>query len=556
MIELYSENNTNYTKNGNVVLMPTECIAKAEIGGQWNLKLIHPIDEGGRWTFLSEEAVIKAPAYNGAQLWRIRHREKDDFEVAVECEPIFFDSMQDCFLVDVRPTNKTGTQALALMLTNNKYNAVSDITATSTAYYEYKNLMEALQGNDDNAFVKRWGGELAFDNFTVRAMTALGADLGVRVFYGKNIEAIKETVDMTDVITRIYPVGYNGRRYSNGYVDSPIIGVYPTVKTASREYRNIMLASDAPESAADDPANIICQNQAALNTALAAAVNAEYSAGLDKPAVTLDVDMVDLRNAEEYKDYIDLESVSLGDTVHLYHSRLGITSTERVIAIEYDSITESVRKITLGVKQYDFFNQITGNLTTLNRTTQANEGIGAAVDNAQSTANNAQTNLDNLSNALGSMAYQDAQGYPMTYKSMIYDAILSAWDDYVFSHTYGINSSQLSADSWHNFTTDNPSWSADDLDSGIYLIILSVTISASADGMFSVRLWNNNAELDSTTYTDRASVPTSATATRATANLAMVWDSAGGNFNGWAQIYSSVSVTPVAAKITLIRIGG
>ena len=143
--------------------------------------------------------------------------------------------------------------------------------------------MQALQGDDDNAFIKRWGGELAFDNFTVRAMSALGTDNGVRVFYGKNIEAIKETVDMTEVITRVYPVGYNGRRYSSGSVDSPLISAYPTVKTASREYRNIMLASDAPESASDDPANVICQNQAALNTALAAAVNAEYAAGLDKP---------------------------------------------------------------------------------------------------------------------------------------------------------------------------------------------------------------------------------------------------------------------------------
>lgn len=559
MIQLYSENNTNFGANGNVVLMPTECTATAEIGGKWALKLVHPIDEGGRWSFLSEEAVIKAPAYNGVQLFRIRHREKDDFEVAVECEPIFFDSMQDCFLVDVRPTNKTGQQALGQMLTNRKYSAVSNIETRTTAYYEYKNLMEALQGNDDNAFVKRWGGELAFDNFTVRAMTVLGSDNGVRVFYGKNIEAIKETVDMTDVITRIYPVGYNGRRYSGGYVDSPIIGAYPTVKTASREYRNVMLSADAPETAADDPANIICANQTELDRALRNAALAEYAAGLDKPAVTLDVDMVDLRSAEEYAEYSDLEEVSLGDTVHLYHSRLGITSTERVIAIEYDSITESVRKITLGVKQYDFFNQITGNLTALNSATQSTEGIGSAVENAQSTANSAQstaesaqTNLDNLSNALGSMAYQDAQGYPMTYKSMIYDAILSAWSDYVFTHTYGINTASLSAGSWHNFTTSNPNFS--DLDDGLYLVVLTVSVSASAAGMFTIRLWNSNAELDEN-Y-DRASAPTSATATRSTANLAMVWDSTGKSFTGWAQIYSSVSVTPVAARITLIRIGG
>lgn len=551
MIELYSENNTNYTKNGNVVLMPTECIAKAEIGGQWSLKLIHPIDEGGRWTFLSEEAVIKAPAYNGAQLWRIRHREKDDFEVAVECEPIFFDSMQDCFLVDVRPTNKTGTQALALMLTNNKYSAVSDITATSTAYYEYKNLMEALQGNDDNAFVKRWGGELAFDNFTVWAMTALGSDNGVRIFYGKNVEAIKETVDMTEVVTRVYPVGYNGRRYTggSGYVDSPLLSNYPTVKTASREYRNIMLASDAPESASDDPANVICNDQAALNTALAAAVNAEYSAGLDKPAVTLVVDMVDLRNAQEYQEYSDLEAVSLGDTVHLYHSRLGITSEERVIAIEYDSITQSTKKITLGVKEYNYFNQVTGSLTQLTKTVDASQGIPAEVAQAASKADAASQAVAGL----GSMATEDAQLYPTQHKEQIYNAALNEAKNHIYKHDYAHLNAQQAGGSWIAATTDTPIWSG--VSGGKYLVLASVRFASGGAGACEFRVTDGTDPIGGDMGRGGVGIA-SGNSIETTATAAFVWDYTDVTKRPHIETYGSRSYNIKAASIAMIMIGG
>ena len=386
MIQAYAENNTAFDKNGDIVLMPEECLVAVAIEGEWSCSLVHPIDEGGRWSFLSEEAVVKLPSYNGDQLFRIRTREKTDYEVTCKLEPIFFDSMNDNFLVDTRPTGKTGQQALNIMITNPKYSGVSDISKISTAYYEYKNLMEALQGDNDNSFLSRWGGELEFDNFTVRAMTRLGEDNGVTVRYGLNMAGIKETVDMTAVITRVYPEGYNGRRHSL-YVDSPLISNYPTVKIGSIQYPHIMLAEDASEEALEDPANVICPDQAALNAALAAAVAADFDAGLDKPAVTLEIDMVDLAGTEAYEDYADLETVSLGDTVYAYHSRLGITSVERVVALQYNAILKRVEKITLGVQQYDFFNNISGDVSRLISSSRSLEGIAEIAESAQATAN-------------------------------------------------------------------------------------------------------------------------------------------------------------------------
>ena len=69
---------------------------------------------------------------------------------------------------NVRPTNVNGQQALNQMLAPNpKYSGESDIKLETTAYYQDKNFLEALNGNEENSFLNRWGGEILFDNFKV-----------------------------------------------------------------------------------------------------------------------------------------------------------------------------------------------------------------------------------------------------------------------------------------------------------------------------------------------------------------------------------------------------
>lgn len=100
----------------------------------------------------------------------------------------FFPEQRDCFLLDIRPTDKNGQDALDLMTApNHKYQAKSDIKTLSTAYYQMKNLIEAINGSDENSFVNRWGGEILYDNYNVTIDERVGGDYGVEVLYGKNI---------------------------------------------------------------------------------------------------------------------------------------------------------------------------------------------------------------------------------------------------------------------------------------------------------------------------------------------------------------------------------
>ena len=54
------------------------------------------------------------PSFNGEQLFRIKNREKSDSGITCEMEPVFYDTMGDCWLTDVRPAKKNGQEALDL----------------------------------------------------------------------------------------------------------------------------------------------------------------------------------------------------------------------------------------------------------------------------------------------------------------------------------------------------------------------------------------------------------------------------------------------------------
>ena len=361
MIEAYRTDNTDYKKNGDMPLLPINAKVNVELNGTWTLELEHPIDNKGRWKYLEEEAVVKCPSFNGDQLFRIKSIEKNDDSVFAKAYPIFFDSKNDCFLTDIWRTGKNGQEALNIMLApNKKYSAQSDIARRATAYYEYMNLMEAINGDNANSFLNRWGGEILYDNFKIIVNERVGGDYGVELRYGKNIPAngITETVDMSEVVTRIYPKSYNGYKLSgNGYVDSPILSNYPTVKAATMKFDNIKMREDAQEDD-EEKGVVICDTQADLDRALTEVCKKQFESGLDKPKVTIEADMVRLQNTDQYKDYEILETVSLGDTIHCRHDKLGIISDARVVGLEYDCILNRVTSVVLGQFQSNYIDNI------------------------------------------------------------------------------------------------------------------------------------------------------------------------------------------------------
>lgn len=367
MIQIYKKGNTDFVYNGESVLMPEKCTLNAKLNDAWEMTLIHPLDEGERWKHIKEEAVICAPTFMGEeQLFRIYDVEKTEEEVIAKARPIFFDSAKDCFLMDVRPDGKNGQQALSIMMTGSKYQGESDITTGSTAYFVRRNLMDALNGEDSPTFVQRWGGEILYDNYKVIINERAGSDCGTEVRYGKNIKGASYHVDMSEVITRIIPIAYNGRGMSGKepWVDSAEISKYATVYTKEMKFDNIKLKSDA---SGENEGDIICKNQAELDARLMAACQKQYEAGADKPKISINISLANLKGTEEYKEFERLETIGLGDTVHCHHQVLDVTTEARAIEIEWDCIQNVCSSVVLGEYEYDYFSELTSTLEAVNK---------------------------------------------------------------------------------------------------------------------------------------------------------------------------------------------
>lgn len=358
MIQIYKANNFNYDMNGDALLNPIECKLEADITGNWNVSMIHPVDD--KANLITENAVICADTFVGKrQLFRIYDIEKDDSSIVCSAYPIFFDSKNDCFLFDVRPTEKNGQDALDIMLaSNSKYSAVSDIVKENTSYYIQKNFMEALNGNDENCFIKRWGGEIAYDNFKIIVNEKIGNDNGARAEFGYNLAGIKEHIDMTEVATRLIPKSYNGHMLPDKeVVESENIDKYPIVYTRIIQYDDIKLKEDAGE---DDEENgiVVCDTLEILYEELRKRAQLEFKNGIDVPKIDYDVNMVDLSRVDEYKKFSNLLKISLGDTVYIKHRRLKIETTARVVTMLYDLITQKVEQMVLGDYRTSYFDNV------------------------------------------------------------------------------------------------------------------------------------------------------------------------------------------------------
>lgn len=352
MIQIYSPDNTDFEKNG-TVLMPEACFLSMEINGSWTVDISNPLDD--RFQNIVENAVISVPTPFGQSLYRITQMSKTDTGVAATALPIFLDAQNDTFIYDQRPTDKNGQQALDIILSGTRYTGHSNIDKISTAYYQMKNAVECISSDDDNAFLKRWGGEIRYSNYDIYINDRLGADNGMRVEFGFNLNGISEDIDMSGVVTSIIPVSYNGHTLPDGEtVDSPNINKYPVKHIRQIRYEDIKLAEDAQEGEEDVT---VCDTMEELYDALRSRASQEYDSGIDLPSITYQVDMIDLAKTQEYAHLKQLVTVNLGDTVHVRHRRLGIETTARVIAMTYDCITQSPASLTIGDYVENYFDK-------------------------------------------------------------------------------------------------------------------------------------------------------------------------------------------------------
>lgn len=181
--------------------------------------------------------------------------------------------------------------------------------------------------------------------------------------YAKRIEA---DISIDDVVTRIIPVSYNGHTLEGEepWIDSPLIGSYANPRTAVIKFEDVKLLEDCQEGEEG------FSTLELLREELKRRCTKEYENGLDKPKVNYKVDLVEVANTEDYKDYKKLTTVGIGDDVLTKDRKLKINVTARCIRLVYDCIEEENAEVELGNFIENYFDKTTSAADIIQKVTR------------------------------------------------------------------------------------------------------------------------------------------------------------------------------------------
>lgn len=361
-MQIYDHSNTNYSFNGDVEFLNHEFNGKLVLNGEYGVQVWFSYDDEERWKFVKEDNVIKCNTpVKDNQLFRIYEVEKDEEGITAYARHVFFD-LSNYVLMDVRPTQKNGQQALNSMLIGTPFKGTSNISTVNTSYFVRMNILQALTDDSkDNSFVNRWGGERLYDNYNFEINSSIGEDRKVTLELGYNMSSINIKINTDDVVTRIIPEAYNGYLLEDDkpYVDSPLINKYAVIKSKvlKDEFADLKLKEDCNEG------EVGYDTLEDLRKAMKQRCNELFEKGLDKPKMTASVDIESLKDSLDYKlkGYDKLETYKLGDAIGVYFEPLDINFTTRIVGMEWTLDQDDnviITNLTLGeIKKNYFDNQ-------------------------------------------------------------------------------------------------------------------------------------------------------------------------------------------------------
>ena len=345
---LYNSNEKNFTSMGALVLdnyIMNTCIKETmNENYTFEFEMFNSVAH-----LVGPRMYIKAPTRKGDELFRVRIIEKDMNNYGATyfyCTQVFFCDMEDNFIENLELLNVTGYAALNSMDTStqypHKFTFYSDISKVNSTIILRKNFVSALIGDSEYSFVNTWGGELEVNKFSVKMMSKIGQDRGVRIRYRKNLTGLNAKTDYSTYCTRIMPIGYDDITIPEKYVDSEKIDPnHPIVRVV--EFSNIKVKANE-----EDEEGFATIEEA--ENALREVARMLFTEGkVDEPESTYEIEFQELSSTIEYHDdYAVLENIFLGDTVEVYHEDLDISVSTRCVSYEYDPKTDRYISITLG----------------------------------------------------------------------------------------------------------------------------------------------------------------------------------------------------------------
>ena len=344
MIKCFSQADTSFSSNGDIVIQPTKAQVYKADNGDFYLELECSLDY---LEYVIPQNIIVAPTPQGEQAFRISYVSTTRRKITAKCYHLFYDS-KNYLIADSYVVDKNCNDALDHLnnATDNTspFTTLSDVPTINTFRCVRKSLFEAIQ-----TVLERWGGHLVRDNWNLKIMDSIGQDNGVTIQYKKNLKEITVDYDWTEVVTKLMPVGKDGTLLDDVYVSSDVQYEIPFTKTISFT-QNIN-----KEDFTDEDGNF---NEEAYLEALQDDLRAQAQTYVDTHCIP-SVNYTLSANMDKITD--------VGDIVDVIDERLGITLQTAVLSFIYDCILGKYKEVEFGntkPKLSDLMSTVQSNVDT------------------------------------------------------------------------------------------------------------------------------------------------------------------------------------------------
>lgn len=311
------------------------CIVTEERNGIFELEMQYPVS-GVHFSEMQNRCIILAipSPYRAAQPFRIYRITKPLNGICtVYAQHISYDLAG----VPLNPFTAGSASAAMAGLQSNAEGASpftfwTDKATTAKFAVSVPSTTRSVLGGQTGSILDVYGGEYAWDGYTVRLYNQRGQDNGVRIAYGKNLTDLEQDENISNVATGIYP--YWADADGNLVVCDPKVvpapGTYDFTRVVPVDFSQDFETAPTPAQLQTRAESYVQMNNIGV------------------PTVSIAVSFVQLEQTEEYKDLALLEKCDLCDTVTVQFERLGVDAKAEIVKIVTDVLLERYQSVEIG----------------------------------------------------------------------------------------------------------------------------------------------------------------------------------------------------------------
>lgn len=194
----------------------------------------------------------------------------------------------------------------------------------------------SVLGGMAGSVLDTYGGEYEFDKYQIKLYNRRGLDRGVTIMYGKNLTKLEQMESLGSTITGVCPYwkSFDGAELvtlPEKVVESQYADSFAYRRTVTRDFSDLFT----------EQAPTVAQLRAAAQSYIA-------GSGIGQPEVSLSVAFEHLAQYKEYENIGLLETVNLGDTVHITYDKLEVQASARVVEVQFDVLREKYNVVRVG----------------------------------------------------------------------------------------------------------------------------------------------------------------------------------------------------------------